>query len=280
MDNNIKRVMRTAPIGGITPMGRNGYGQDEGGRIFRVTSVEQLAAMRKKREVGKDRRHFSFTHMQNIREITGDLSNIYCGYIVMLQPYIEWQTNRLVKGNTLLQRKHLASILCVSERTVKTVVTELKEREILFEQTDRSFTINERYHFRKKAGAEVDSLIKMFFSSLKKFNVKPADLGFVYKLLPYVHYTSNIICSDALSKDFSSVGSMNIREISEVVGMDRNRAAEVLTRLHAAGVVHSPGAKTRGEREANVVLNPYVFYRQKGLPNDTLRHMFAKYTGE
>src|SRR5690606_9019457 len=128
-----------------------------------------------------------------IKEITEGLSNVYCGYIVTLQPYIEWETNILARKGEALQRRDFVRVLGVSQRTVGNVIRELIEVGVLIDEGTQ-FRINERYHFRKHAGAEADVLIKTFFTALKRFNVKPADLGFVYKLLPYVHFETNVIC--------------------------------------------------------------------------------------
>lgn len=274
----VKQLINGAPIGNITPVGNNGYGRDEAGRIFSFMPIEQVEAIRKSKQVGTDTRHFTFTHMQNIREVTNGLSNVYCGYIVMLQLHIQWQTNTLVNGDTPMKRKDLAKVLRVSNRTIKNVVNELKAHEVIFEQADGTFTINDRYHFRKKAGADVDVLIKTFSTALKRFNVKPADLGFVYKLLPNVHYETNIICADPFVEQPQDVRFLNEKQIAELVGMTESKTKETLKRLRKAGVVGVWNSDD--SREKLTVLNPYVFYRKQGKPDSTLQALFSAHAYE
>lgn len=240
---------------------------------------KQDETYRKLQLVGTDTRHFSFTNMQNIREVTANLSNVYCGYIIMLQPHIQWQTNLLVVNNTPMKRKDLEKALVVSSRTIKSVVSELKEHEIIFENHDATFTINERYHFRKKAGDDVDALIKTFFTALKKFSVKPADLGFVYKLLPNVHYDTNMICADPFARNPADIRFLSEKQIGELVGMSNSKTRATLTRLRKVGII---GVWNKGEdsREKLTVLNPYVFYRRKGKPDDTLKALFTAHVYE
>jgi hypothetical protein len=80
----------------VTTAGNNGYARDENGRIGKFITVEQLAAIEREQQKQRDKRHFSFAHMRNIREITDNLPNKQCGYILMLQPYLQMKSNTLV----------------------------------------------------------------------------------------------------------------------------------------------------------------------------------------
>jgi DNA-binding transcriptional regulator YhcF (GntR family) len=270
------QISSSRPIGEITPIGDNGYGRDEAGRIYSIMPIEQINAIQKAKQIGKDNRKFSFTNMIHLREIVADLSNKYCGYILLLQPHIQFKTNLLVvsdNDSTPLTIDDIAKIIDVQPRTAKTVIKKLKTKDIVFE-TEQGFRINERYHFRKRAGGEVETVIKTFFTALKQLNVSPADLGFVYKLLPNVHYETNIICADPFVENAADIRFLNEKQIAELVGMSESKTKETLARLRKAGVV---GEWINGEdkREVLTVLNPYVFYRKKGQPDKTLQALFA-----
>ena len=280
LKRRMAQVSSTRPIGNITPIGNNGYGRDEAGRIYSYMPIEQLNAIRKAKEIGKDNRKFSFTHMIHLREIVADLSNKYCGYILLLQPHIQYKTNLLVVSDndpTPLTIEDIAKIIGVKPRTAKTVIRELKAKEIVFE-TEQGFRINERYHFRKRAGGEVETVIKTFFTALKQLNVSPADLGFVYKLLPNVHYETNIICADPFVEQPQDVRFLNEKQIAELVGMTESKTKETLKRLRKAGVVGVWNSDD--SREKLTVLNPYVFYRKQGKPDSTLQALFSAHAYE
>jgi hypothetical protein len=245
------------------------------GPDYYVRNRKQDEAYRKQLNHGKDTRHFSFTHMLNIREITDHLSNVYCGYIVMLQPYIQWQTNVLIDDNGPMKRKELAKVLRVSARTTKTVVNVLKDLAIINELEDGTFTINDRYHFRKKAGNDVDVLIKTFFTALKSLNLKPAEFGFLYRLLPYVHYDTNIICEDPFVETPSEIRFLNEKQIGELIGMSDSKTKALLSKLRKATAIGEFIRQEGDSRDKLTVLNPYVFYRKNGKPDGTLAAMFG-----
>jgi hypothetical protein len=272
-----KRAVLTDQVfGALTPVGNNGYARDEQGRVFKYASVERLEAAKEAKKVGTDTRHFSFTHMQNLREIVGDLSNKHCGYILRLQPHIQFKTNALVKrgkDGDYMTLDDFAKTLKVTKRTVKAVVGELMKRDIIFEHNGH-YSINERYHFRKKAGENVGVVIKTFFTTLERIDVSPADLGFVYKLLPNVHYDTNVICDDPFVDGPQDIEYLNEAQIAKLVGMSASKTKESLARLRKAGVI---GEWFSGDdkREKLTVLNPYVFYRRNGMPDKTLQALFS-----
>lgn len=283
LNRDIAKLSSGQPIGDIKPIGKNGYGKDEKGRIYSFMPVEQKEAIRKQRKkeqaIGSDRRHFAFTHMLNIKEVTEGLSNKYCGYILKLQSSIQFRTNKIVDGGKEngepLKRKELAKVLNVSQRTIKTAINELKEHDILIESNDGTFTINDRYHFRKKAGENVDVVIKTFFTTLNKLKLKPAELGFLYKLLPNVHYNTNIICADPFEDRSEDIRFLNEKGIGELLGMSESKTKEMLAKLRKAGAIGEFIRSEADQREKLTVMNPYIFYRKNGKPDATLSALFS-----
>ncbi|NGQ95485.1 hypothetical protein G3578_10005 [Brevibacillus sp. SYP-B805] len=275
----LARIKSGRPTGQIQPMGNGNIGRDELGRVFYISSAEQVEAIRRRRQHGKDTRKFSFTNMRNIREITEGLSSKYCGYILLLQPHIQYETNVLIADDSSgrpVTIDDLAKIWNVSKRTARTVMGELEARSIVFDHGCR-FEISDRYHFRKKASDDVDMLIKTFFTALKRFKMSAADFGFVYKLLPYVHYSTNVICSDPFAENPEDIRFLNERQIAAIVGMAESKTKETLARLRKAGIV-GEWRKGTDKRETLTVLNPYVFYRKNGQPDETLRALFEAHS--
>lgn len=267
--------MSGEPIGNLTPVPGTSYAKDAAGRIYQLTDIDRLEAIRRRRYAAKDRRTYSFTHMRHIREITAELSNKYCGYLLMIQPYIAYKTNVLVRGgraNEPLCLDDIAQIWGVSRRTAVRILAEFERRSIVFE-SGGLYTINDRYHFRKRAGKEADVLIKTFSTTLKQFDLSAADLGFVYKLLPYVHYETNMVCADPFVAPHE-IRFLSDKEIGKVVGMSETKTKETLRRLRKSGII-GEWINANDRREKLTVLNPYVFYRKQGEPDATLRALFG-----
>lgn len=282
MSNEISRkvgqLLSGAPVGSLTPVSAK-WARDERGALFKYTQIEQVEAAKRRQWAARDKRHFSFTHMQHIREITQGLSNKYCGYLLLLQPYIAFKSNVLVtegRDDTPLSVDDLARIWSVSRRTAKTVTGELESRSILFE-TAGKFSVNERYHFRKGADdGDVEALIKTFSTTLKTVSLTAADLGFVYKLLPYVHYETNTICADPFAEP-EDTRFLNEREIAEIIGMDEKEVVRVLARLRKSNILRGY-INASNRKDTLTILNPYVFYRKKGDPDSMVLALFNQPT--
>ncbi|WP_197267778.1 hypothetical protein [Paenibacillus alvei] len=270
----VRDIRRDSPVGALTPVGNNGYARDTLGRMFRIRSMESVEAGRRRAQVSRDKRDFSFTHMQNIEEITRELSNKYCGYLLLLQPHIEYKTGRLVEQGRAprpLTVQDIAKVWNVSKRTAQAAIREFELRSIIFD-VNGVFSINERYHFRDK-GNGVDALIKTFFSPLRKFKLSAADFGFVFKLLRHVHYETNMVCADPFVAP-EDIRFLPDKEIGDIVGLTESKTKEALTRLRKAKII-GEWINVDDKREKLTVLNPYVFYRKSGEPDATLRAMFA-----
>lgn len=271
-ERKAKQILSGKPVGQIEPTGNNGFGTDEAGRVFQYRSLEQLAAIEKERNKRKDNRHFSFTHMRFIRELTDNLPNKICGYVLLLQPYIKWKTNVLIdsKGNPL-DEKGFSKAIKVQPRTGKQIIERLILEDIIEVDDRNNYVMNNRYHFRKKLkGDEKSMLVKTFFTSMKELNLKPAELGALYKLLPYVHYETNMICADPFEEYPQDIRFLNFKEIAELMGVHEKKAVPLLRQLKKANAI----TETSRGRDKYITLNPFIFYRKSGQPDASLCAMF------
>lgn len=281
LSEKVSRLVSGKPIGELSEVGNNYY-KDEAGRIYEVRGLEEVKRRKEYAKFKRDKRHFTFTHMLHVREITENLSNKYCGYLMMLQPYIQFETNILVtKGRNPkpLDVKEIAEIIGVQPRSARSTLKKFEEMEIVKKLDDGCYKMNERYHFRKKAGVDVDMLVKTFHTAVKELKLKPAELGVLYKLLPYVHYESNLICENPLED--KDVKLLNKTEIAKKVGMSRQKLDKALKNLLSAGVIAEIERKSPivpqaigDEREKVILINPNIITRITGEPNTTIKQIF------
>lgn len=267
------------PVGKLTIIG-NGYAKDELGRVYFTESYEERERKRKYAYKQNDKRHFTFSHMENMREVTKSLPNKYCGYALMLQPYIQYKTNLIATNGRSPEPmgvKQIAKVLDVQPRTAKTAIQKLKEFGVLDETEEGYYKMNERYHFRNKSQGDVDKLVKTFSTTLKKLNLKPADLGVIYKLLPYVHFETNLVCKNPFEVNPKKVEFYNKKELGELIGLSRSKASEVIAELTKAGVIVEIRRKAslieeaHGDRRETVIaLNPSIISRLQGEHGNTM----------
>lgn len=286
----LRRLQSGRPMGSITPIGNNGLGKDEAGNIFKIESYE--AANQKKIEGYKklDKRNFTFAHMQHLREVTDNLSNKLCGYILMLQPYIQFKTNILAnpgRNGSPLDDKGIAKALGVTPRTVRTALADLTKADVIKLSEGGYYKINERYHFRKRSGGDIDMLVKTFHTTLKSLKLSAAELGCIYKMLPFVHYRSNILCLNPFEEDRQKVRFLNLSQVAEKIGVPRQKIDQTLRNLTKAGAIATITSRetimldetldkvNNDDRERLVILNPRIVSRLRGEHhNETINQIF------
>jgi Mn-dependent DtxR family transcriptional regulator len=281
----VRDIASEGPAGDSIRYVGNGKGVDEYGRIFYVESFEDKERKKKYAYQKSDQRHFTFAAMAEITEITEGLSNKHCGYLLMLQPYVQFKTNLIAtkeRESVPMDKKKIAEVLDVQPRTVKGILDKLTEFGALEITEEGYYRVNDRYHFRGKVRGDVDKLVKTFHSTLKKLKLKPADLGAVYKLLPHVHYETNFVCKNPFEGNPSKVEFCNKTELAELFGITRSKASDVIKRLTSAGVIIEVKRKAAfvdkaaGDgRETVVAINPHIISRIQGEHQDkTLLQLF------
>jgi DNA-binding MarR family transcriptional regulator len=224
-------------------------------------------AFKRKQFYLQDNRHFSFADMENIKEVISNVSTVHCGYLLILQCFMEYGTGKLK-----LTRKEMPKAVGASESTFIRFWTEVRSNGIVTVY-NCEFYINPRFHFRCKSKS--DRVIKLFTTTLKQLEdeLKPSELGFLYKLLPYVYYDTNMICVDPFTEP-GEIQFLNKSQIALLVEMEEKKTSKMLDKLRKAGVI-AETIRQDDKRDRIFTLNPYLFYRKKGKPDVTLRGLFA-----
>ncbi|WP_269409619.1 hypothetical protein [Lentibacillus daqui] len=281
--NKVASLTSEEPIGIITPRSDT-YGVDEAGRAYVYESIESKERKRLYASYKRDKRHFTFTHMQRVLEITESLTNKQCGYVLMLQPYIQYETNVLVtagRNPKPLDINAIAKIFGIQRRYAKQAIQTLTDASVIMENGDQ-YLMNERYHFRKKAGGKADMLVKTFHTAVKGLKLSPSELGIIYKLIPFIHYNSNLLCSNPHEKDDNNVNVLSKSQIASLLGISRQKFDQVIKELTLQGVVaevkrkatFAPNARGDG-REIVILINPSIATRLRGDPGSTIKQIFG-----
>lgn len=272
----ISQVKSNRPVGNLAPV-NNRAAVDDLGRAFYYTPIDEVERLRKRKVIGTDTRHYSLTNMRAVPELLGDVPRKLLGYVLMLQPHIEYGTNALIRGegdDTRLKGADFAGVWKTQRRTALANVAELERLSIIFGHADGTYTMNERYHFRGKVRDETaeGAVIKTFFTAFKRFDLRPAEWGFVYSLLPFVHYESNVVCADPFEPDPEKVRYLSEKQIAEKLRMDYRETRRMLKRLRDVRIATS--TLLGDSRENLTQMNPFVFFRQAGYPSAALATPF------
>lgn len=258
---------------------------DENGREY-ITAPSDTHVLRskaqidsyKKRQVaekGRDR-EFTFTHMDNISEVIERVSDKHCGYLLFLQCYVNYDAILENPNKTAMSKSDIKRTLKLKDTAFKEFIGDMVKHEIIFvDKTEDSerYRLNPRYHFQGKSDNR--NVIKSFTTKVKELytEVNAKDLGFIYKLLPFVHFETNTICVNPYEKDVEYTVPLNKADIATIAGMTEKSVYSKMRNLKLgneyvfAEVIHG---KYRFYK-----VNPFVFYRKNGKPDPTLREMFS-----
>ncbi|RVT57636.1 hypothetical protein [Niallia taxi] len=254
----------------------------------RTVEQEKAFQEKKKREDSRKKaKAFTFSDMDNAREAIEMLTTIELGYYLVLQTYVRYEDNALVKSthnpvpmnrgdigevlginNRSHVKKHIDNFLAKGLMQVKTVEAKGKQVE--------AFVINSKYHFKgttknKKVVKTFSEQIRKLYNDSKKKR-KPADMGFLYLILPYIHYENNILCSNPFEVNPESIEALSIADICEITGLDKKNVQAKINSLTWDGM--SVFAKVLKGRKTHLKVNPFVFYRKDGEPDKSLQADF------
>lgn len=272
-----RAIMRGKPSGGLTRLHGDKF-VDESGRLYQARTLEQLDAGKRAANIGKDTRHFSFSHMENMREVIATVPTSACGHLLHLQCYMELFTGILTKEDgDPMYWDDIQSTIKISDRSMDDFKRDMTDAGIIektaTEDGEVALRINPRYHFRNGL-PENSRVIKSFTKRVKELaeELTPHEVGMIYKLLPYVHQNTNTICANPFEKDPTKIEQLTGQQIAKLIGVSPSKMSRYLQLTAGDQYVF---AKVIVGRKRYYKLNPWIFYRKNGRPDDTLLEMFA-----
>lgn len=269
LDEADKRLKRTRANRVI-----DGNGEERTDCIVITPEMQEAARRRRKIETYRNRTDNAFTmvHMEGARELAmlTALSTKELGYFLLLQTYMDY--NNMLKmtlhGRLPMTEKEIAEVLRIRDkRTYSKLFDKFKvlglihsNKIALFNQEYEAFYINKDYCLR--GSSQTNKLVKVFINAMQELysqkDIKPANIGFLYRILPYMHYESNHLVRHPYEKDFAYAEALSLRDIVEITGMDESNVKEHL-RIKLSGV-HVFGSFKAG-RNSVYKVNPSLFYR-------------------
>jgi hypothetical protein len=240
----------------------------------KVVNIAQAEAYKERKEQiarGRQAEH-TMTSMRHITEVIERVSDKHCGYLLYLQCFVNYDAIIENPDKTAMTKDDIRRTLGVTRPTVNEFLDAMIANDIITED-DGKYRINPRYHFQGKTDNAY--VIKSFVAKVKELysEVSAKDLGFVYKLLPFVHYETNTVCANPFERDVENTIAMTKEDIAQITGVDVKTVYRKLRKLRFgdqyvfAEVVYG--------RSRYYKINPFVFYRKAGVPDATLREMFS-----
>lgn len=240
----------------------------------RVTSARQrveFTRIKAQESTGRSA-EFTVTNMNNIDEVIEKVSDKHCGYLLYLQCFVNYDAILENPDKTAMSKADMMRTLKVSRSTLYEFLADMTAAGVMYEDGDR-YKLNPRYHFQGKT--DNSAVVKTFVAKVKALysEVKSRDLGFVYKLLRYVHLETNTICVNPYERDVENTLPLTKEGIAAVTGMTEKSVYSKLRSLRFgdqyvfAEVIYGTSRYYK--------INPFIFYRKNGVPDATLREMFS-----
>lgn len=236
----------------------------------------QDEAFREQQKQTTDRRDFSNANMPNIHEVYNALTTAQCGYLMLLQCYVDYN-GVLVKSSrdkTPMTTADMMSVLQLAKKrmTFYDFLSACTAHDIIREEGG-AYSVNERYHFKGNFGSQY--VVKLYTAKIKKVysEVKATDIGLIYRMLPFVHYETNALCENPFEKNPKYIRWFNKKELAAAIGVTPDTLGRRLKQMKFDGEFVVARIKVGGEPE-RYTFNPNVFYRQSKTPDKTLLAMF------
>jgi hypothetical protein len=218
---------------------------------------------------------FTFAAMEAIHEVIDVLTTAQCGYLLVLQCYVDYDSGTLINADkTPMVTSDMIEALQLKRKrqTFYDFLRACLESGIMSKSDDGRYGINPRYHFRgvtrnKAVVRSYTAMVRQVYRS-----VKAVDLGLMYRMLPYVHYGTNALCTNPLERDPKKIRWFNGRELAEAIGVDEKTLIRRLPRM-VFGEEYVVARLKVGDVDG-YFFNPNVFYRKDTRPDDTLLSMF------
>ncbi|MRX54688.1 hypothetical protein GJU41_11960 [Bacillus idriensis] len=238
-------------------------------------AFKRKQATTNERESNGRQRDFTASNMRNLHEVYDVLTTAQCGYLMLLQCYVGYDDGILIDAKKQpMTTADMMSVLQLDKKraTFYDFLSACINNDIIRE-IDGKYAVNSHYHFRGAFGNQF--VVKSYTSKIKRVyrEVKAADIGLIYRMLPYVHYETNALCTNPYEKDPSKIRWFNRKELAQEIGVDPATLGRRLPNMTFDKEYVVARIKVGSEPE-RYTFNPRVFYRKDGEPDATLIAMF------
>jgi hypothetical protein len=221
------------------------------------------------------RKHdFTFTDMRNIHHVIGKIDDKHCGYLLYLQCFISYDGVLIhpTHDETPMTKRDIQDVVGLKKTAFNEFFRSMQSNGIIFENEHGKYSVNPAYHFKGKI--DNPNVIRSFTTKVRElYTGRNANkLGFIYKLLPYVHFETNTICSNPYEKSVEGIEQLSKSDIALLTGVSEKTVFSYLRSMKLGD--EFVFAEIRRGNERYYKLNPFIFYRKNGRPDATLREMF------
>ncbi|WP_313469026.1 hypothetical protein [Carnobacterium sp.] len=232
-------------------------------------------------EANSDKKTFSFQKMDKMKGVDCLLTLKQWGYFCVLSSYIDYDNmlKMAPKSKVPMTQKEMRGILKISKQdTLRTLLKTLKENKLLIEKkiivygTERTaFFLSSDLIFKKSVVSRKSgkNTAKIWTDSVKDIyedsKVTLTDLGFIFKVIPYLNVYHNFLTHNIDEEDPSKDTAITQADLASILGIDKATVTKKIRQtkwndMFVFAIVTVNGVQS-------IKMNPLVAYRKVGEPN-------------
>ncbi|WP_059102995.1 hypothetical protein [Shouchella shacheensis] len=246
------------------------------------TEEQQLAWLKdKKRRQALEKQGsipFIACYHTPIQTISSKLSLTEAGALFNLLFYVPLNAGgRLSHNGQALTQQDIQRIIGRKLTQTKAILKKLEQVELLLPEKEgrkKTYRINEHFHRRGTLSNQLFTKV-IYPSERSHIHALPlTQAGLLYKLLPYIHYHTNIIVSNPNEEDETKIQPMTREELAKAIQHSPTELTKLMQALHARKLILTSSYT----REQIYTIHPDLMYRKNSDGQDFytsfLRHTF------
>ena len=173
-----------------------------------------------------------------------DLKQATVSRIIYLSTYIDYsdrEANLLVKyGQNKevlpMTKKDIKRVMNLTDTTFKSFFKEVKEKGLLYEVEGKFYLNNEYFH--KGNENTFNNYARVYIGTTRKLyegckTTKHRQLSYLFALIPYINYNTNVIAFNPEETDIRKIKGMNLKEITGLLGLgtEKNNVSNLNAQL-------------------------------------------------
>lgn len=233
---------------------------------YRLISPKQSEAYRNmqaynEREKGS---HWVASYHEAIKAITNDLTLTQAGAIIKLLPYLRFKSQgKLLNNGKPLKQTDIQRIFKRSKRATSEILSELEQLGVITivkEGRSNVFYIAAEFHTMGKAENN-DNFTKLYQVHLSEVidGLELNDVGLLYKVLPYFHYSEYYLCANPNEQDTSKLSHLDREGLAEAIGHEPETVSRLIAKLQGRRAILT----TKSGKTVRYLVHPDLMFRQQ-----------------
>lgn len=216
-----------------------------------------------------------------LHESFSDISPQSAARLIFLATFGNYKGDLINSRGVCIKYSDLSGLLKLSKSEVSMFAKEVCQKRYLVINEKREIKLNTDVFFKgtlkNKAKSKEDFYQRFYIKHIQRLYYKTTpskhkNLGYIYKLLPFINIQNNIICDNPFEEDIDKVHMMTLKEFCEMIDYDYSNVNRLLRVYKDILFDVKYGSEVHKERfvsfvfdgldksKAKIIINPHIIY--------------------